>query len=101
MLELSHLALLFIAFAAAKYGIIDRQAELLTLPVSMAFFAAFAYGSYGVEKSFSSGTVDQPALFIVGVGGTLVVLIYLVLEVLGYLPEPTRGDTTGKDITIK
>lgn len=89
MLELTHVTLLIVALSTAKIGLIDRRAELLVFPTSMVFFAAYAFGSYGIEKSFSSGTVDQPGMFVLGFGGTLVMLAFTLLAATDRLPEPT------------
>lgn len=86
MLELTHLALLFCALATAKIGLDNRGAELIMFLSSMVFFAAFAFGSFGVQKSFSSGTVDQPGMFVIGLGGTLVMLAFSLLAAIERLP---------------
>lgn len=90
MLELTHVALLFLAMATAKIGLIDRRAELLMFPTSMVLFAAYAYGSYGLEKSFSSGTADQPGMFVLGIGGVLVMLAFTLLAATDRLPTPSE-----------
>lgn len=90
MLELTHVALLVLAMATAKIGLIDRRAELLMFPTSMVLFAAYAYGSYGIEKSFASGTADQPGMFVLGIGGVLVMLAFTLLAATNMLPSATE-----------
>lgn len=87
MLELTYVSLLFSALATAYIGIRNDRLQVVLYATSMVLFAAFAYGSYGVIPSFGSGTpVNQPGMFVLGIGGVFVMLIFTLVAALRELP---------------
>jgi hypothetical protein len=97
MLELTYVSLLCTAFAAAYLAVVREQAPLVTAPAAMSLFATVAYASYGVRPSFGSGTpADYPGLFVLGMGGVLVMLIVLLRHAIATLPEVGSNDLGGQ-----
>ena len=87
-----HLALFAAALATAKYGILDRRSPLLTMPASMVLFAAFSMGSFSVQLAERSEPLSQPGIFVLGLGGTFIMLAYTIAEATDRLPSPDDDD---------
>jgi len=98
MLQFTLDLLLAFAFVAAKVGVLDRRAELVTMPASMVLFAAVAIGSYNTQVGLQSSltTVQQPGLAVLGLGGTMLMLIYTILSALDRLPDPDLARRAGE-----